>query len=387
MPSPVPTRPSPVRLLSRAVGVAVSSAHGRRAAQELNFLRAHAVQCIADHQFHSVTTCSPTSSVDSFYRRTPGVNALRVTVKLHHAGAGSTGGTLKVSVGTNPAALTDLVAADYLGTNPPMYTSTTPVSLPNARLRTHEEHTAFIDVTGLDPADTNIVRVLYTAATNPTSDGQWSVSLHEVALSTVDPAADPTDEAGVNEAEFDFRNRVYGGVVGSTGGLVRVWGELDVARSEVRRHIQIAARPNHYWYRANAAYGALNWNAGLGTTYDPVLRVRARALYGSTVNNTVRLVALYLFNATYTGLTGAKLKVTVSSANTGGATTASYELQLADTGSAYAVGSVLATLPTDGTDQDCEVSFTAKTQSDDGGGGTAVDELRILALALIEEEA
>jgi len=50
MPSPVNPRPSPARLAARRTGVAVSAAHGRRWAQELNFLRAYAVQPAAlDH--------------------------------------------------------------------------------------------------------------------------------------------------------------------------------------------------------------------------------------------------------------------------------------------------------------------------------------------------
>lgn len=379
MPSPVNSRPTPVRLFGRRVGAPVSSAHGRRHAQELNFLRAHAVQCVLEHESPLPHTVDPTEDVYAIYRRTPGVKALRLVARLHHADPDGTGGSLLVSMGTDPASLTDLVAADYLGISPAIYTDATPLPLPNAQLRGHEEHIAFIDVSALDPADYNVIRVRYTPDTPSVQDGLHTVSLHEVALPTVDPSADPTNEPGCNEAEADFRNRIYQGTSGGPGGLLRTWSELDVARAEVRRHVQLRAPAT----RDALAYGALDWGAGYG--YDPTLRVRARKLYAAGSVNTVRFVAIYAYDPTYSTLTNSKIKVHVDTTNVGGASAYSYELQLTDTGGALAIGSVGAVLPTDGDDQIVEVTFEAKTSNTDGVS-TTHDLAGFYALALIESE-
>lgn len=387
MPSPVNPRPTPSTLAGRRVGVAVSSAHGRRWAQELNYLRAHAVQCIGEAHYPIPRTSSPTYDANLLYQRTPGVMALRVCVKLHHGDTGSSsGGHVRIAVGTDPNALTTLPdpsptpIAAFIGVEPPVFTSSSFLSLPNERLREHEEHIAFIDVSEFDPASVYVIRLRYTSDGTAT-DGPWSFSLHEVALATVDPVADPTAEPGFNEAEPDSRNRLRQGVSG-VNGVLRLWSELDVARSQVRRHIAVSRSGT----RADASYGALVWGAELVVS-DPVFLARARRLYDPAVaGNSAKLWVLYAFNATYAGLSDAKIKITFDTTAVGGATTASYEFQLTDTGSNLAVGSVDVTLPCDGTDQLVEFTISAKTQSDNGGGGTSVDTLTVLALALIEDE-
>lgn len=392
MPSPVNPRPTPATLASLQVGKPVSSAHGRRAAQELNYLRAHAVQAIGEAQFPQALGASTSASAYLLYRKTPGVVALRVCAKFHHGDVpDSLGGYLRLAVaaGSSPNTFTTLPdpsptpIANFIGTVSDLWTASTFQSLPNADLREHEEHVAFVDVSAFDEAETYVVRITYTAE-DSSNDGLWSWSLHEVPLATVDPVAAPTTEPGVNEAEPDSRNRIYQGTSGGKGGLLRVWSELDAARSEVRRH----AQTGRYCTRNSTSLGALEWqgSTGYGSGNDPKFVVRARKLYAAGTTNAVAFKALYVYDPTYATLTNSKLRVTVDSTPFGGATTTTFDLPLTDSGTNFALGSVAASLPTDGTGQLCEVTFSAQTSNTDGVSTTS-DPVLVFALALIEDEA
>lgn len=383
MPSPVNSRPSPVRLAARQVGVAVSAAHGRRLAQELNFQRAYAVQSIASHVLARPVVPADPQDVWFLYRRTPGVEIVRVAVQLRPQ-AGAAGGTLAIDYGTDPASLTS-AASLFVGPSA-AFDGVRIANPPTTRLRTQEEHVGFLDVRTFDPDDLYCVRVRVEGAIGTASP--LSVAAHEVMLASVDPVAEPTGP-GVNESEFDFRNRVYGGVVASAGGLQRLWGEIDSARTKSRRHLQLGTNSAAPIERDDVAAGAFDWPYGDPLdTFDPVLLARSRRLRkptGSTFN-TYTFAVIYSYDPTHAGLTDSKITMHVDTSTTGGATTASYVLQLTDTGGALALGTVGATIPWDGSGAYCEINFTAQTANDNGGPPVS-DPVYVYALALIEEEA
>lgn len=382
MGSPVNTRPSPARLSARQVGVAVSSSHGRHAAQELNHLRAYAVPNVADLSFKSLL-----GGGDHFvylaYRRTPGVKVLRVTARLRPTTAAATSGTLSLRQGATPVAA---LAAGYetpLGPSDSAWDGSRAFLSDAVTSRILPEFVAYFDVSSWSTSAITVLLVAFSPLTG--SCDLNSAAVREMPLADVDPAGDPTNEAGCNEAEADFRNRVYVGVSG-TNGLKRVWSELDAARSSVRRHMQIAARTVDAFSRNSLTLGALTWSGGIGATYDPIWYTRARSLYGSAVANAVKFSAIYAYDPTYATLTNSKIRVTLDTTACGGATTSTYDLPLTDTGGLLAIGSVTAAIPTDGTDQRCAVTFSAQT-SNTNGGSTTNDPCTIYALAIIEEEA
>jgi len=383
MPSPVNSRPSPSRLSAHHVGTGVSSAHGRHWAQELTHLRAYAVPHVADLSFKSLLGGSD-HFVYLVYRRTPGVKVIRVTARLLPTTAAAVSGTLSLRIGATPVAA---LAAGYetpLGPSDQAWDGASTILSDAVTSRILPEYVAYFDVSSWSTSAITVLLVAFSPLSG--SCDLNSVSVREVPLADVDPSGDASNEAGCNEAEIDFRNRIFSD--GSTNtGLVRLWDQLDAARSSVRRHMQIAGRSVDAFSRNSLTLGALTWSAGIGATYDPIWYVRARSLYGSAVTNAVKFSAIYAYDPTYATLTNSKIRVTLDTTACGGATTSTYDIALTDTNGFYALGSVTAAIPTDGTDQRCAVTFSAQTRSDNGGGLTAVDELRVLTLALIEEES
>lgn len=382
MATPVNARPSPSRLSARQVGVALSSAHGRHWAQEISHLRAYAVPHVADLSFKSLL-----GGGDHFvclaYRRTPGVKVLRVTARLRPTAAAAASGTLSLRIGATPVAA---LAAGYevpLGPSDQAWDGARSILSDAVTSRVRPEFVGYFDVSSWSTSAITVLLVSFSPLVGACDLS--SVSVREVPLADVNPVSDAANEAGCNEAEADFRNRIYEGIAASTG-LKRVWSELDAARSNVRRHLQIAARTVDAFSRNSLTLGALTWSAGIGATYDPIWYVRARSLYGSSVANAVKFSAIYAYDPTYATLTNSKIRVTLDTTATGGATTSTYDLPLTDTGGFLALGSVTAAIPCDGTDQRCAVTFSAQT-SNTNGGSTTNDPCTIYCLALIEEEA
>lgn len=370
MPSPVNSRPTPSTLAGRQVGQPVSAAHGRRWAQEINHLRAYAVPPVIAQAWDYAAGASGTYDVWLLYRRTPGVMVLRVALRLDTnqiGGATVYGGTLAISYGTDPTSLT---SATMIGPSS-VFNGVANVSAPSPRISTRETHVAYVDVSSWSTSAVIAVRVRLVAAS--ATNGQYDVNVSEVPLPTVDPVGDPTNEAGVNESEFDYRNRIYQGLAG-TRGMLRVFSELDAARSQVRRHIGIARR-------SDLAY-SVNSLTNTDLASGGVWHTRARRLYDSSTANRYTFAVLYSYDPTYATLTNSYVRVTAA-AISGSSVTST--LQLTDTGGALALGTVAATVPCDGTDQIAALTFDART-SNTNGVSTTSDAVTVYALALIEDE-
>lgn len=370
MPTPVNARPTPSTLAGRQVGQPVSAAHGRRWAQEVNHLRAYAVPPVVSQAWDYAAGASGTYDVWFLYRRTPGVQVLRLALRLDTnqiGGATVNGGTLAIHYGTDPTSLT---AATVIGPSTPFDGSRT-ISAPSPRVSTRETHVAYVDVSSWSTSAVIAVRVRFVAAS--ATNGQYDINVSEVPLPTVDPVGDPTTEAGVNESEFDYRNRIYQGVAG-TRGMLRVFSELDAARTQVRRHIGISRR-------SDLAY-TINSLVATDLTGGGIWHARARRLYDSATANAYKLAVLYAFDPTYSTLTNSYVRVTAAAVS-GSSVTSTF--QLADTGGALALGTASATIPCDGTDQIAALTFDART-SNTNGVSTTSDPVTVYALALIEDE-
>jgi hypothetical protein len=372
----------------------VSAAHGRRWAQEVNFNRAFAVQSVGSLSYALPHTTSGPTDYPLLYRRTPGVQVLRLTVQFHPYnlyGGTSTTGTLQVLVGTTHAGVATATLAGQGEIGPFGGVQTFP--LPSFAQRVADEWTCDVDVSALSTSSTYVVVLRFTPTTTGQRNGIARVSSLEVPLADTAPTADPlsTGEPGLNEAEADVRNRIYAGSATSVGGMARLVSEMDRARSAARRHLQVgfpmttALAP----WRNNTVNGALTWGAeinAIGSTWDPTFQMRARRLYAASTGNRYRFWALYRYAPTYSGLTGSFATVVASTLATGGATTQSATAPLANTAGAWALTSTTIDVPCDGTDQIAEITFSAATANTDGVTTTS-DPVYLAALALIEEEA
>lgn len=383
MPVPVNARPSPSTLLSCRAGAPCSSAHGRRRAQTLNFLRAYALPHLAEARFNPYSVAT-SSRVYALYRRTPGVQVVQLTIALHATqdGGSAKSAVLEVEAGTN---LSGLSPVAFLSQNA-SFGGVESVFLPSRKARLRDELVGFVDVSGFDPADLIAFRITYTPSATGEMNGIARVSLSEVPLATVDPTSAPTTEPGVNEAEPDVRNRIHQGTTTSRTGLLRLFAQLDLARSAVRGHLQIIAPHDHPISRDSLSLGPLDWGGAIGTSWDARFRLRARRLYAAGTPQRCTLAAIYSYSATYpSGLANAFIRATATTIGLGGATASTADLPLAHTGASYAIGTTTFDVPTDGTDQRVELSFAARTESTDGFS-IAHDPLSIVALALIDDE-
>lgn len=402
MPSYVPQRPVPALLRSRQTGAAVSSAHGRRWAQSLNHLRGWAVEPVCSNSYFPQTT---TGACDywAIYKRTPGVEVLRVSIRLHANLAG--GGvnrkcTLSIAAGTTVAGVSGV---SYVGATPSFLDGTTESPVPWLQGRQAPELTAYIDVSGFTIGSLYVIRLRYTPNANGGYNGVRTFALHECPRSTLDLVADPTNEPGLDEAEPDIRNRIRAGTTGTNGGMVRLASEIDIARTQHRRHLQISCPSSGVYtnYSPFSSMGGVScyWTVNSTTETNPnyrapagqdiLLRSRPRKLYQSTPGNNYRFAAIYAFNPGWADFTNSYLRVRSDSTNTGGAGTTNTNLALTNTGAltTFVLGSVGGHgQRIDGSSPFApieETSFGARTADNPV---TTSAECRILCLALIEEE-
>jgi len=391
--SPVPQRPTPARLLSRRVGRPLSASHGRRWAQEVNFNLCFATQNVASYASTVIHPIASTGEdVAVLYRRSPSVRVLRVSIALHPSTTGinaPTRGTLSLWYGTSLSALTRVALVGDGDTGP--LGGVLPVALPVQLMRVHDDWVVDIDVSAWPTSSTHVLLVRFTPQYDTAPGGIARVTVVECPLADTSPVAAPltTGEPGLNESEADPRNRIYAGNATSVGGTARMFREMDRARTEVRRHLQVTAPLGTYsHYRNGTTIGALYWSdaTGIADTWDPTFVLRARKLYGSTGANRYRAWVVYRYQPTYSDVTLSFVRVTVSTAATGGATTNTADIPVVDTGAGYALASALVDVPCDGTNGLARATFAARTSNTDGVNTTS-DLLRIGSIALIEEES
>ena len=400
MPSYVPQRPVPSDLTSRQIGKAVSSAHGKRWAQSINHGRGFGVMPVCAHNYFPHRT---NGSIDywAIYKRTPGVEALRVAFRLHKDFSTTRQARITIDAGTTVAGI---AAVSYIGGTPYFLDGTNYLPLPYGDARQSPEYVAYIDVSGWSTSNLYAVRLQYTPLFNNNINGVRSWSLQECPRATLDIVNDPTNEPGVDEAWPDVRNRVHAGTTGTASGLVRIAGEIDVLRTQHRRHLQIncpgengqhvtvgsqtfTGIVNTYWTANNMADAALTWVRP--HNQDLVLRCRPRKLYQSTPGNAYRFAAIYSFDPAWVDFTNSHLKVQSDTSGVGGAGTTTTRLALTNTGAlgTYVLGSVGGHGQfIDGNSPLAPIEETSFLASTADNPVTTSAECRVLCLALIEEE-
>lgn len=401
MPSYIPQRPVPSLLRSRQTGAAVSSAHGRRWAQSALHLRGWAVEPIAAHSYHPHKT-NGACDYWIIYRRTPGVEVVRVVVRLHSNVGGTTNRSCTLSLAYG-SAVAGVGAVTFAGDTPYFFDGSTAVPIPYSAGRQSPELTAYLDATKFSDSALNVIRLRYTPTTNDGWNGVRSFSLQECPRSTSDLVADPTGEPGIDEAEPDVRNRIRAGTTGTNGGLVRLASEIDVYRISHRRHLQINCPSSAtyenlapystfggaatYWTANSTTEAALNYRAPIGL--DIKLRSRPCKLYQSTPGNNYRFAAIYAFDPAWSDFTNSYLRVRSDSSGVGGAGTTNTNLPLTNTGglTTFVLGSVGSHgQRIDGSSPIAPIEETSFAAITADNPVTTSSEVRVLAFALIEEE-
>jgi hypothetical protein len=337
MPVTVPQSPQPDELARLGVGKPVSSAHGQRWANELAFLRAHALQAVAAVRLPRYTTGSTARFA---YNRSPGCHILRVEVELWDSGTAD-----RITVALSLAGATLLTGSVLDGA--------TNIPCAGATRSDYTTYVGYLDVSGVTAGSTQLLAVTWASVTG--GAGLYRVALHEVPLADTDPVGAPTTEVGVNGAWALPPNRLEQGATNLSYGWARLFGELDNARSTSRRQWQVATWENtaNAWSTTSAAFAALTWTNLSG--YDPTFTVRSRRLYAPTTKNNGTILVRYA--CSNSAAVGA-VRVRVNN----GAGTTNFDVT---TNAGGSVGFQTATLANvgldcDGTDQQVTISVQAK---------------------------
>lgn len=348
-------------------------------------MRGFVTQVVCSQRFAAHAT---TGACDywAIYRRTPGVEVLRLTLRLHRYASGGTSRTctLSIAVGTTVAGV---ASASYVGGTPAALDGSTAVPLPYAGIRQRETISANIDVSGLSTSSYYVIRLRYTPAVNGESNGVESFSLVESPRSTSDVQGAASTEPGFEDIWPDVRNRMHAGTTGASTGLLRIASEYDIARTQHRRHLQIALPSQHYASRNATTEGALGWGGAIGATWDPTFVTRCRKLWLATGNN-YRFLAIYAFNPAWADFTNSYLRAQHDSTPWSGATTGGTYLPLTNTGALTTF--VLGSVANHGLGVDSTVTAPTNTATFQAitadNPVTTSSEVRVLAFALIEEE-
>ncbi len=358
MPYPTPDKPTPALLRRLDVGQVVSADHGRRWGDEEAFGLAYDLECVADIDLPDVGVTSPTT-IKIPYRKSYAARALKITVEMW-ATAIAAESTVEIkhseigtSVWCGPSQF-DGVA--LLGSEPLGY-------------RLHGVNVAWFDLKSVTYGALFDVEILVTGGV-----GISHVNLCEVPLADIDPVSEPNIEPSVNGAWPNVGNQLTDGGASDPYGFPRLMDEMELARTEVRRHISWAA-PQDVGLCAvvtDVAFSATsilwrqdgNWSA----SYAPTFYMRARRLFDTATPNTYELVVWYMTTDAFQDGT---IRIVVNGANTDNVLTASNGVWLLKT--------VAVTVPTSTTAQQVAFSYQAKIA---GGGQT----LYLAAISLIENE-
>ncbi len=278
MSTPVYPGPQGFDLAHVRVGLPVVSGGLDRLSGELSYLLGHAVHHVGGGTI-SQRGAAPrvpleglAYSVPVAYTRSPGAEALRISVDLWPSNAVTDTQTITVTLPTG-AAWIDAGGLDGSVSH----------RNPGAGRTATRELVGWADVTGVTVGD---LTTWLSVATSPTSKG---AGVRRVAVTEVPVASLPVSAGGVGwDAAATRPGRyVVDGGASSPRGMERVWHLLDLARSDYRRHWQLCGVESAdtsgfgttpHWSREVASSGKIDWLAG---SYDPGWYLQGRDLYGA----------------------------------------------------------------------------------------------------------
>jgi hypothetical protein len=359
----VPDRPLTPSLQRLVTGAPASGPNHARHNEDLTHLIAYAAQPVISTYLPAVTTTPHSYYVA--YRKTPGTRCLRITVEPH----------ITVSLATRPALTCEVTvpgaSVNWVETGSSLYldgSQDLPVETPSTWDVT--QYTNTLDVSGLTDGTWYDLKFLVTDTGTTASRGLYRIHVTEVPMADVDPVGAPTTEPGVNPAWLvsTDRNLIVDGTTALSYGTLRQLSQLEVARYQKRRLLQIV--------KPEAT--TLAWNvtgtAAIGSAPFPFghpLHLRSRALYGTSVANVYTLRVRYINSASN------KVTIRVAVTAAGGATT-NYDFQLTNVASFTATttdagGSTMSvSIPGTGTDQECSIALYA---TNDAAGSTQISQL------------
>jgi hypothetical protein len=299
MPIPVPQLPTAAQLRRLLVGRVASHQHVMRWTDELLYLLGYNLPTVASVVLPEYTHASNDSVVQLYYYPSPYAKALRATAEVYSTNAPAT---------CEIETLVDGVSATFLAG----YEGGLDISKAFRMMydrRQGVSATGYIDVSGLSAAPH---RITVTRLADVGDTGIRRVSLCEVPLAASDVETTPADEPGVNPAWALPPGRIVEALSTNAYGFARIVGQLDAARTLVRRHVQVATLEDTTNAEQTASASFVTIFGATGTLY----RLRGSRIWGTAASSSTD-EPFYVF-VRYLAASGATLRLAVTPV--GGAT-------------------------------------------------------------------
>lgn len=354
MSTPVPQTESAFDIAGVRTGQPVVSAGFSRISAELAFLLGYDLHDCGGAQPQKrpagrTSLVGLTFTVRVPYARSPGAQVVRVAVELNPSDEDETQ-TLTVTL---PTGATWLDAQGLDGT----------VNFPNPPLGRPigQELVGWADVSAVTVGDLDLNFAFKCTPAATKAGGIRRCAVVEVPLAALNNVS---TEPVLDGASVRPGRLVIDGGSGTTDGTQRIFHLLDNARASMRQHVCLAgiesadvtaAAVTPHWYRETATYGAINWLHTSGS-YDVVLYVHPRKLYGTTASTTWYFVVRYrTSNGTACGVKLYAEGGTIDSTTrawTAASAASAQTLSLAGTSGSWAWATVAVTLPGDSAEDD-----------------------------------
>lgn len=369
---PIPKRPVQTTLERLIVGAPASAANARDWISGLAHLIGYVTTPVTSQTFKLSASTAQTHFVA--YKRRPGVVLLRITVETAAGTADAARGKLAVTVIDSAGAA---VTAPWLGGSHVM-DGTLAMPCINQTLRNYPTADAWLDVSGLTAGAWH--DLVFTWTNVSASRGLAVVHVHECPLASSDPLSAST-EPGADLTWARARQGIVDGTSSGTRGMQRLLGQMDIARAQCpKQGVQLCTSEDttNAWATTATVAGTA---VAFGTASDPLFRVRARSLYGTSVANNWALRLRYKCSDALAWNPTFRVAVTP----VGGATT-NYDFTLANQTTFAAkttdnaAATMALTLPSSGTGQVCTIRFRAWNSA-------AAKTTYVSQIALVENES
>lgn len=331
-------RPQQSSISNALVNAPVSANVASRWSGELGFLHCKNVQPVVSQ---SIRAQVANGTIRVVYNRSPGVDLIRVDVQPHlGTGAGS---LLTIVVTSTPTAL-DIISGGQLD-------GIQQIEAGNGLVRNPVCVTSYFDVTAMTPGVAE--ELIITWADINKTVGVAYLHVVECPKYDTDPMTAPTTEMGLDGSWVTPGNEIFDGSGSTKNGILRIVDQLDRARYQVRRHMQISTAENTLtsWEVISAGSADVPFRMHNNAI---TFRGRARNLYASGANLYTAYVR-YQHSGANTGT------VAFQVTPVGGALTTT-TCALANSGT-WATASCALSIPTTGTDQEFGLSFKSSTTS------------------------
>jgi hypothetical protein len=272
---PVPQTDEASAVTRMLTGLPVSSANHSRWNNDLLYLNcrvAHPI--ISEAGLPSITT--GTHAYYVAYKKSPGVNCLRITVEANVSASG-TRPEVQCAVTTSAGSVSWVESGTALVLDGSNYL-VTDVGVS----QDYPSFTNTLDVSAL--TDGTIYDLIFTIIDKAggSTRGLYAIHVTEVPLADVDPIGAPTTDLGADASWLmaNDSNRIVDGTTSISYGMIRVCDQLETARYKRRRHWQVIFAEDSTVPLAASTSSTVTGNALPFPTGTPTFRFRSRALYG-----------------------------------------------------------------------------------------------------------